>query len=190
MILEKVYDELTAQIEDLKKKVASISGGSAVTITPTLEAGEKIADFSIDGESGALYAPDFMAVYSSTPKKVAKWVDGRDVMRIVKNFESVTMTSGSASLSFDLTGVDEIIDARISLIPGTTGQKYFLPMARVLSAENLGYTIRVNSDGTITVQLVSPGTSSPTYSSFSDIDVIIDYIEVAETSSKTTKKKK
>lgn len=33
------------------------SGGSTVTITPTLSTGTKIADFEIDGESGALYAP-------------------------------------------------------------------------------------------------------------------------------------
>lgn len=33
------------------------SGGSTVTITPTLSTGTKIADFEIDGESGELYAP-------------------------------------------------------------------------------------------------------------------------------------
>lgn len=32
-------------------------GGSAVSITPTLQSGTKIADFEIDGVSGALYAP-------------------------------------------------------------------------------------------------------------------------------------
>ena len=33
------------------------SGGSTVTITPTLLSGEKIADYEIDGVPGALYAP-------------------------------------------------------------------------------------------------------------------------------------
>lgn len=32
-------------------------GGSTVTITPTLESGTKIADYSIDSTSGSLYAP-------------------------------------------------------------------------------------------------------------------------------------
>lgn len=32
-------------------------GGSTVTITPTLSTGTKIADFSIDGQNGELYAP-------------------------------------------------------------------------------------------------------------------------------------
>ena len=58
MILEKVYDELIGMIEDLKKKVAGISGGSTVTITPTLESGVKLADYSIDGTDGEIYAPD------------------------------------------------------------------------------------------------------------------------------------
>ena len=33
-------------------------GGSTVTITPTLSTGTKIADYSIDGSTGALYAPN------------------------------------------------------------------------------------------------------------------------------------
>lgn len=33
-------------------------GGSEVTITPTLETGTKIADYTIDDTSGSLYAPD------------------------------------------------------------------------------------------------------------------------------------
>lgn len=33
------------------------SGGSDVTITPTLQSGTKIADYTIDSESGSLYAP-------------------------------------------------------------------------------------------------------------------------------------
>lgn len=33
-------------------------GGSVVTITPTLQSGTKVADFSVDGEQGSLYAPN------------------------------------------------------------------------------------------------------------------------------------
>ena len=58
MILEKVYDELIGMIEDLKKKVAGISGGSTVTITPVLESGTKVADFEIDGSEGSIFIPD------------------------------------------------------------------------------------------------------------------------------------
>ena len=78
MILEKVYDELYGMIEDLKKKVASISGGSTVTITPTLQSGQKLADYSIDGTAGSIYAPDTDLTYISTGIEVPKGsiVDG------------------------------------------------------------------------------------------------------------------
>ena len=56
MTLEKVYDELYGMIDDLKKQIAA-GGGSDVTITPALESGTKIADFSIGSDEGSLYAP-------------------------------------------------------------------------------------------------------------------------------------
>lgn len=41
-------------------------GGSTVTITPTLSTGTKIADFSIDGQNGELYAPQGGGGYTRT----------------------------------------------------------------------------------------------------------------------------
>ena len=63
MKLEKVYDELYGMIEDLKRKIGA--GGSEVTITPTLESGEKVADYSIDGTEGCIYAPPVPNIYGS-----------------------------------------------------------------------------------------------------------------------------
>lgn len=40
----------------LKEAIAA-AGGSTVTITPSLSSGTKVADYSIDGVSGSLYAP-------------------------------------------------------------------------------------------------------------------------------------
>lgn len=54
--LAKWIDELTGEIEQIKKKLGS-GGGSTVTITPALESGTKVADYSIDDTSGSLYAP-------------------------------------------------------------------------------------------------------------------------------------
>lgn len=45
-----------SRIEDLLIKGGG-GGGSTVTITPTLSSGTKVADYSINGEEGALYAP-------------------------------------------------------------------------------------------------------------------------------------
>lgn len=56
-------------------------GGSTVTITPTLATGTKIADFEIDGEAGALYAPNEEPThqYSNTLKTVGSWFNGEPV---------------------------------------------------------------------------------------------------------------
>lgn len=43
------------------------SGGSDVTITPTLQSGTKIADYTIDETSGSLYAPTPEAITVSSP---------------------------------------------------------------------------------------------------------------------------
>ena len=55
MTIEKVYDELYGMIDDLKKQIAA--GGSDVTITPALESGTKVADYTIGSDEGVLYAP-------------------------------------------------------------------------------------------------------------------------------------
>ena len=47
-------------------------GGSEVTITPTLQSGTKIADYSIDEESGSLYAPTPEALPSTIVTKALR----------------------------------------------------------------------------------------------------------------------
>ena len=57
-------------------------GGSTVSITPTLLTGEKVADYSIDGVSGSLYAPASGGSdisYSTTERKIGSWIDGSDL---------------------------------------------------------------------------------------------------------------
>lgn len=61
-------------------------GGSTVTITPTLQSGTKIADYSINGVSGELYAPTgggggSSDNYSTTETAIGTWVDGRTIYR-------------------------------------------------------------------------------------------------------------
>lgn len=81
--VEKVYDELYGMIEDLKKKIASISAGDEVTITPALDSGTKIADFTIGENEGTLYTPTIPTVagllnYSTDEQELGiTWLDGR-----------------------------------------------------------------------------------------------------------------
>lgn len=64
------------------------SGGSIVTITPTLESGTKIADFTIDETSGVLYAP--------TPESPIVYTAGDNIQISEENVISATDTTYTA----------------------------------------------------------------------------------------------
>lgn len=62
-------------------------GGSTVSITPTLSSGTKIADYSINGVGGELYAPNGGGGgqsdnYSTTEQQIGTW-DGKPLYRII-----------------------------------------------------------------------------------------------------------
>lgn len=63
-------------------------GGSTVTITPTLESGTKIADFTIDETSGVLYAP--------TPESPIEYSAGANIQISEENVISATDTTYTA----------------------------------------------------------------------------------------------
>lgn len=58
-----------------------VGGGSTVEIEPTYNSGTKIADYSIDGESGEIYIPTQVNPfnYSTTEFIIGKWIDGKDL---------------------------------------------------------------------------------------------------------------
>lgn len=77
--LSKWVDELQGQIDQLKRAVAAAGGGDEVTITPALDSGTKIADFTIGEDTGALYAPtipsipDEFIIESGVEHKIGKY---------------------------------------------------------------------------------------------------------------------
>lgn len=71
------------------------SGGSNVTITPTLESGTKIADFTIDEESGVLYAP--------TPEPSIEYTAGDNITISEENVISATDTTYTAGANIQIS---------------------------------------------------------------------------------------
>lgn len=71
------------------------SGGSTVTITPTLESGTKIADFTIDQESGVLYAP--------TPEPPIEYTAGANIQISEENVISATDTTYTAGANIQIS---------------------------------------------------------------------------------------
>lgn len=123
-------------------------GGSSVTITPTLSSGTKIADYSIDGVSGSLYAPSGGGgggshTYSTTEQIVGTWIDGSDVYEKTISISNVSLSSGSYETVDTITGLDTIISCNGYVVEGNL--KYTLN----------DITLRVVQDGT-SVKLYSP----------------------------------
>lgn len=86
-----------SRIEDLLIKGGG-GGGTTVTITPTLSTGTKIADYTLNGEGGALYAPDGGSDVEANPSGTA--TDALTKLRVGNDIYSV---GGGASYT-------EIID--------------------------------------------------------------------------------
>lgn len=101
--LSKWVDELQGQIDQLKRVVAA-GGGVEVTITPELESGTKIADFTIGEESGSLYTPTIPDIppgldISTTETKVGTY-DGSDLFcKLIKDKPLTTGENNQLGLS-------------------------------------------------------------------------------------------
>lgn len=179
MILEKVYDELIGMIEDLQKKVAGISGGSDVTITPTLESGVKLADYSIDEIEGAIYAPSNEIIYSTTEKVIGKWIDNAPVYEKVID---VGALPNNSTKTIDITdlGIDSIIELTGFGKVAATGDLLPLPYVNADAATN-NIQVYASSTSIIIKDKID-------FSSFYGY-LIIKYTKTPPEAKKTTKKK-
>lgn len=174
MILEKVYDELYGMIEDLQKKIGK--GGSAVTITPTLQSGDKVADYSIDGTEGAIYAPPNLDYYSSTEHVVGVWTDGREV------FEKTEVVDATATANATIITV---ADADLVLITNAYGYsesaKQLMPVPNYFSATDRGLVYSVGN-------LIKSEMTSGFIGTYTKVLITYRYVKTASRT-KTTKKK-
>lgn len=73
--IAKWIDQLQGELDTLKRTAGG--GGSSVTITPSMDSGEKIADYSIDGVLGSLFARENL--FTADGAKIGKWTDGSDL---------------------------------------------------------------------------------------------------------------
>ena len=110
MEIRKVYDELYGMIEDLKKKIAALSGGDDVTITPTLESGAKIADYSIGEDTGSLYAPYTPISYSAEEQNTGlKWIAGSDIYVKTISFGTLPAAGTDKSVAHGITDFGALV---------------------------------------------------------------------------------
>lgn len=179
MKLEKVYDELYGMIEDLKKKIAA--GGAEVSITPTLESGVKVADFEIDGESGAIYTPSEVAgIYSSTETLVGTY-GGQDLYRTVI-VDETPLTGTSTNIDVSTKNIDKVVKVSGFFKTLVGDVEYYTPMP-FFDGSNAGYIDTVTASA-VTIQYNATVASNRGGKGYV---VILEYTKTAEN---RTKKKK
>lgn len=104
-------------------------GGTQVEITPTLGSGTKIADFSIDGIAGSLYAPSGGGGggvnYSTIEQDTGiLWHDGRHIYQISFIFDrNANLPTSATALWFDIStlNIDNVIESIFVWNYGTKG---------------------------------------------------------------------
>lgn len=180
-------DEKAVMVSDVKVNGSSVvdsngvanitgSGGSTVTITPTISTGTKIADYSIDGTSGELYAPNGGGGGGSTVSVTRNVLTG-------ENFADITIDGVTTPLYATDTTYNDYSGAT-SQAAGTHG---LVPSAAVaekdmfLKGDGSWDTPDAGSDvsvtqilssgtklGTITVDNVDTDLYAPTPTTYSD----------------------
>ena len=180
MKLEKVYDELYGMIEDLKKKVAAMSGGDKVTITPTLESGEKIADYSIGSDEGTLYAPKPVGYSTDEQDTGMTWIDGSPIYQKTINAGAVDGTTKRASVPHSISNIAAVVDMKAVAIDSTNHTYLMLSYANTdVSIQGNAYADNTNVNTWINL---SGATGFTTY-------VTLYYTKVTTTETKNRRKK-
>lgn len=112
MEIRKIYDELYGMIEDLKRKVAGIKPGDAVTIIPAMDSGTKIADYAIGETEGTLYAPvPYTPISYSTDEQNTglKWIDGTDIYVKTISFGTLPAAGTDKSVAHGITDFGALV---------------------------------------------------------------------------------
>lgn len=145
--VEKVYDELYGMIEDLKKKIAAMSGGDEVTITPALESGVKVADFTIGEDTGSIYAPNEVAgIYSSTETLVGTY-GGQNLYRTVI-VDETPLTGTYTSVDVSAKDIDKVVKVSGFFKTVVGDVEYYTPMP-FFDGTNAGYIDTVDASAVI-----------------------------------------
>ena len=134
MTIEKVYDELYGMIEDLKRQIAAAGGGDDVTITPALESGTKIADYTIGETEGSLYAPvDVYLNIDDTAEHIVGKYKGSDLYCKRINIDAFPASAFTqTSYPHGIANIDELIDYDV-FTQSNTGQILKLFYVGILS---------------------------------------------------------
>ena len=188
MSIEKVYDELYGMIEDLKKQIAAGSG-TDVTITPALESGTKIADYSIDGTEGALYTPtipaipDEFIIESGVSHKIGKY-GNEDLYCAEVSIAALPNTASTGEYNIGIANISNIV-LSVMTITYSNGHKTTIPMFG-FSGDSVYGTTAITAEIDTSKVYIKVGSDR---SAVSATVLILFTITPPEEAKKTTKRK-
>ena len=152
---------------NLLEKGGGAGGASSAAGVSFDNTGTGLAATNVQTALGEL---DARSKYSTTKQKIGKWIDGRDVYRLVIDFEEAILCSSQTWAITTIAAADLNIDTLINAY-GSNGAVYY-PMAVACTLEDTYLSL-------LNVRTVQVSVKT----------VVLEYVENVASSAKTRKKK-
>ena len=174
MTLKDIAKQLTTAVQTvpnlvqiLRDGLEQATAGSTVEVTQVVSSGTKIASVKVDNNTTDLYAPASDIIYSTTERKIGKWIDGSDMyQKVVQYTPESSITTGDHTIA-DVTGL-KILKYNAVAFNSSTGKSFNIPVSFGNTTTAIG-TSGNNMILTLT---------NETWGTDSTFIVIIEYIKV------------
>ena len=130
----------------------------------------------IDNASVEGYPP---LIYSLEEREVGVWTDGKPVYKRTFYLATASLSSKEFSISTGLSDIEKILACTGVLTNGS--ETYMLPFERLTERESIRTFARVNSDGTVTLNVITGVGGASVYTDVTDIFVTIYYTKTTDT---------
>ena len=176
MTLKDIAKKLTTSIQTIPELVRILAeglenaeAGSQIEVTAIQESGTKIATITIDEEATDIYAPTSEVIYSTTERKIGKWIDGSDLyQKVIEYTPESSITTGDHAIA-DITGL-KIIKYNAAAYNSTSGKSFNIPVSFGNTTTAIGTS---GNDLILTL-------TNETWGTDSTFIVIIEYIKITE----------
>lgn len=126
MTLKELAKQLTTEIQTLPNLIRILSkgldeatAGSTVEVTQIQESGTKIASIKVDDNTTDLYTPTITSDYSTTEKKIGKWIDNSDLYEITKEITPTSAINTNVNYPHNVANINEVLGFNAYLVSNT-----------------------------------------------------------------------
>lgn len=116
--------------------------------------------------------------YSTNEQVIGTWIDGKPVYECTFYLATASLSSKEFPISTGLSNIKKILTCTGVLTNGS--ETYMLPFERLTERESIRTFARVNSDGTVTLNVITGVGGSSVYSTVTDVYVTITYTKTTD----------